>query len=203
MRPRTADDDREQEHVGERVGEVGRDRGGRPARGLEHHTEDDGAGNRGERECADDPVEPEAGAEVGHAVSHEQDQTGVDRRVERQPEAVRDRGIRRLFEVGEREQPVEVADRPERDAGSDEQPRRPFSRANQRAYATGAGGDEERRVVDDVVPGGLLRQGDQNGDRGDRRENDREGNRSSTIGNEKPHAAVIGSGEQRRDYPFG
>ena len=60
VRVKRADDEGEQEHVTERIGEVGGDDGRRALGGTEYRLDDDGAAERAGRQGGGDAVDPDA-----------------------------------------------------------------------------------------------------------------------------------------------
>ena len=118
--PEDGDDEREQDDVGERVGEVDRLRREVPLVRGEDDLEQHGRADGGDREERGDPVEPDARVETRDPVPDEQDERQVRRRVEGEIERVGDRREGRV--AGVRDAPEDVPERPARHSDSEQRP---------------------------------------------------------------------------------
>ena len=161
-----ADQRAEQDHVAERVGEVRRHRGGVTARRGVHGAEDDRRADRAGREGGDEAVQPQPRVQLRQPLAGEQQDAEVADGKEGEPQAVRDRGIRRFFEIGERELPVEVAARPQRERDADQRPGDPLVAAERAAGEAEHRRPDQRGVVEhlvhrvqDVQPRGRIHDG--------------------------------------------
>ena len=96
--PEHTDDEREQDDVPERVGEVRGDRQGVALGVVERELEQERRADRPDREGDADTVEPDAAVEARDPRANEQQQRDVRRRVEEEVERVGDRR-RRLVAV--------------------------------------------------------------------------------------------------------
>ena len=121
-------DEAEQQQVGERVGEVHRDRHLVAHRGVHDRLEGERAGTRGHGGRRDGPVEPLARAEA-HARAEQQHERHVARDVEGPVEGVGHRGNRHGVAVVEDQGPAELAAHPGREAHAHDRPREPLVRA--------------------------------------------------------------------------
>ncbi len=144
-------DEREQQGVGERVGEVHADRRRRALARAEHGREHEVRAERRQRQADDDAVEPNRRARVAEVRAHQQGQAHVDRRVLRQVERIGDRRVRWTGDVIEPQRPHEIAARPGEQAGRDQQPGDAVLRASHGAREAEADRDELDRRVQVVV----------------------------------------------------
>ena len=108
------DDEREQQKVGEGIGEVRRDDERAPSGRAQHLVEDDGSAERPDSECGDQPVEPEVALELADPLSEQECERHVADRVEGEPQEVRDGRDRNVLLGRQDDVVVEVAGRPER-----------------------------------------------------------------------------------------
>ena len=120
------DDEREQDEVEQRIGEVGGDL--EPVAGGvgEHRVEGDRRGERRDRGRADGGVEPHRRVHrAAQAQAQHEHDAGADRDVGAEPERVGDRRVgRQLRGLGVGELVDDLADRPHRGAGRQRQPGR-------------------------------------------------------------------------------
>ena len=125
--------ERDRRQVGERIGEIGCDRGLRAAGGLEHRLEHDGGTDCRHGQAGDDAVEPDAAPDSAGTRAQQQQERDVDGRVHRQPERVGERrvGRRRQVDIGKR--PDRVPDAPGDDRRPDQHPGGTLTRARQPA----------------------------------------------------------------------
>ena len=118
-----AHDQRREEQVADRVGEVCR-HGERAAGGsVQHGTEDDRGARRADAEPGDDPVEPHAGRHAPVARTRQPHEPEVAGGVQGEPEPVGHGRDRRTWHVLQPERPQQVPDRVERHADGDHDPR--------------------------------------------------------------------------------
>ena len=94
VKPNTHDDGRDQQQVGDRVGEVDRDDERPPAGVGDQDVVGDRGAERGRGEARDEAVEPRAAVEVAGAAADEQDERDVAQRVEAEPQRVGERDVR-------------------------------------------------------------------------------------------------------------
>ena len=142
--------ERNRRQVGERVGEVGRDRGLRAAGRLEHRLEHDGGAHGRYGQPGDDAVEPDASADSAGTRTQQQQQRDVDGRVHRQPKRVGNRRVGRRWQVNIRKRPDRVPDPPGDDRRPDQYPRRTLARARQPARNAHDPGREHKPVVEPI-----------------------------------------------------
>ena len=123
IEPEGHHDEREQQHVADRIGEIEGDVDraalGDPGQRREDQRGDDRRGG----EAAHGAVEPLRRADGVQALAQQQQQAGVDRDVAAEVQAVGDAGVGRVLEVGEPQRPPQVAARPQQQPDADERPR--------------------------------------------------------------------------------
>jgi hypothetical protein len=106
---------------------------------------------RRDRQRADRAVQPEARVEPRHTGAHEQHDAGVRGREQQQPGGVGKGGICDLLLVRQVVGPVGVADRPRRDAASDEHPCCPLSTRGDAARHAHQAAGRQHECVEPVV----------------------------------------------------
>ena len=105
-----AHDEREQDHIAERIRHVrDDDRHGTVGR-VEHDSDQDGAADRGNGERSGDAVDPDPGCQRPEARPEQQEQPDVARGVEAEVEDVREGRVRRALGARVEEQPDELRD---------------------------------------------------------------------------------------------
>ena len=155
-------DEAREHQVGDRVGEVGEDvRAVAPA-GLDERREGERGDDRGERERAHDAVEPQGQAQVAHAGAQQQDQRAVGERIEGQPQHVGARGERAVLQRRVQRR-VDHARRPDRQPGSEHEPRRALGRDERAARQA-----QHRRAGQQAVVEPVLEEGGVAAETGDR-----------------------------------
>ena len=126
------DHEAEQQQVAHRVGEVDRDRlSSAPA--AHDCAEDEVGPDRRRRQRAHEAVQPQALAELAHALAHQEHDRDVAGRVEREPERVGDARGWRLREVGVKDRVIGLAGSPRQQADPQHRPGEPFRPHRQRA----------------------------------------------------------------------
>ena len=128
------DDDREQDEVADRVGEVRGDAERVAADRVQHGLQDDRGAHGAGGERGGQPVDPQRLRRPLDPRAQQQAQAGEDERVEGQVAGVGDRRHGDDGVVGEDERPVDVAAGPQQRAGADEAPA-PGPRARARECA--------------------------------------------------------------------
>ncbi len=148
-----ADDEREQQDVPERVGQVRDDLRGSAARGveddLEEHRRPDGRRRRG----GDQPVHPDAEPEAPAARPQQEDEARIRRDVEAEVEGVGERRIGRLAAGGEH-RPGDVPGRPEEQRDREHEPAETRRTPPDRARETENGRRQHQAVVEPLVEDG-------------------------------------------------
>jgi len=149
-----ADDEREQEHVAERVGEVRDHRTGAALGRVEHDLEEHrgpecGCGQRGSR-----AVQPDAAIEAGDTCTDEEEEGHVAGRVEGEVEGVGNRREGRLAAVRDREE--ELAGGPCGQAAGQAGPGGPLPLHQCRAQRAQGEGEQDQAVVDPLVVDPLV-----------------------------------------------
>ena len=146
-----ADDEREEDHVSERIGDVRRHHGGRAVGRVEDDGDQDRAADRGDRQGRGDPVDPDPGRQRPQAGSEQQDQADVARGIEAQVEHVRDRRVGRVVAARVEEQPEELRRRVRGDRDRERDPRTAVQRGHGGARDRQDRGGDDDRVVEAIV----------------------------------------------------
>ena len=149
---RQRDPDRgQQQQVADRIGEVGRHGGRVPAGDLQDRPEQQGGGERGERQTADRAVQPQRGPHRPQARPQQQHETGVEEGVGGQVGGVGPVGVRRLGDVVVVHRPQEVAAGPGSQAAGHREPRSPLWADDHGPREAQRDPAEHEQVVEPVV----------------------------------------------------
>ena len=140
------DEEREQEHVPDRIGHVRHDHEPAPVRGVEDDLDENGRPDRACGRGSHEPVEPEARAERRQAPAQEERDPDVEERVEGEIRDIRRGRERRTAAVPEVEE--DVADRGGEQAGPDETPRGALGAHEDRAGQDAEGCEELDPLVE-------------------------------------------------------
>ena len=201
------DHERDRRQVGERIGEIRRDRGLRAARGLEHRLEDDGGADCRHGQAGDDPVEPDAAPDGAGTRAQQQEQSR--RRRARTPQArTRRRATGRAAPPGRRRQTSRSCSRrPTRRRRPHQDPGGALARARDATRDANGPGNEHEPVVepvdDEMLQRGVdvERERERANDEGARDQGQR-GSRAPTLW-KKPHGIAIGLDPPARSHPGG
>jgi len=137
----------EQDEVEAWIGEADRHPERAAAEGFQHRREDQGGGDAGHGEGADQAVDPGQRVEVGDPRPQQQDQRQVAGGVEGEEERVGRRGERGRARVVEDDRVVGLSQRPEQQAGAEREPGPALGLEQQRAREDDQRGAEDDRVV--------------------------------------------------------